>query len=78
MPDYIETNPQQWLIDNKLNDLIITRADVNEHHVKYVSDALRDFARLVIEQTVETCSAHSDSEIDKYGAIVNMYNQFGL
>lgn len=78
MPDYIQTNPQQWLIDNGLNDTIISHPHAGEQYVQYVSDALKQFGRLIIDHAVETCDAHSDSDIDKEGAKVNLLSQFGL
>lgn len=78
MPDYMETSPQKWLLENGLNDVIISHPQAGEQYVQYVSDALKTFAKLVIEHTVETTEAHSDGEIDKDGAIANSLRQFGL
>lgn len=78
MVDYMETNPQQWLIQNGLNDLIISHPNAGEQYVQYTSDALKQFGRLIIDHAIETCNAHSDSDIDKNGARVNLLRQFGL
>lgn len=43
-----------------------------------ISAVLEDFAMLVIDHTIENCDAHSDSDIDKKGALINTYKQFGL
>ena len=79
MPDYIQTTAKQWLIEQNLHDLILSKmADRDANKRVYTSDALNDFSKLIIEQCVENCAAHSDTEIDKEGAIANTYKQFGL
>lgn len=78
MADYIQTTAEDWLKQNELSDAIISHPNAGEQYQQTVSDALKAFGRLIIEQTVENCNAHSDSEIDKEGAIINTYKQFGL
>lgn len=78
MVDYIQTTVEQWLKQNELTDAIISHPNAGEQYQLTVADALKQFAKLVIEHTIENCDAHSDSDIDKDGAKVNTYRQFGL
>lgn len=78
MVDYIQITAEEWLKQNELSDTIISHPNAGEQYQRTVADALKTFAKLIVQQTVENCNAHSDSEIDKAGAVINTYRQFGL
>lgn len=78
MVDYIQTTPEQWVALNGFQDAIISHPHAGEQYQLTVSDALKQFGRLIIAHAVETCDAHSDTDIDKEGAEANLLRQFGL
>lgn len=78
MVNYIKTNPKEWL---KANGYQNATSTVNINGALYpigLETILSNFGRLIIDNAVETCQAHSDTEIDTEGARVNLLTQFGL
>lgn len=78
MPDYIQTTPEKWLQENGYQDAIIYLDCNGDKLISSVSTVMKEFAKLAIEHCVENCDAHSDSDIDKGGAMINTFSQFGL
>lgn len=78
MVNYIQTTPEKWLQDNGYQNATIM---VNLNGANYpisVESILRNWGGLIIDNAIETCQAHSDSEIDTDGARINLLSQFGL
>lgn len=78
MSDYIQITAEEWLKQQGFSNDVISHPHAGEQYVQYVSDALKTFAKLIIDQTIESCDAHSDYDIDKDGVKSNVYRQFYL
>jgi len=76
--DYIQITVEEWLKHQGFSNDVISHPHAGEQYVQTVSDALKQFAKLVIDQTVQNCQAHCDTEIDTDGVVINTYRQFGF
>lgn len=78
MTDYIKINPKEWLQKLHIEDIELEHPGDGEVEPVYISTLLKLYGRFIIDHAIETCNSHSDSEIDKDGSRVNLYDQFGL